>query len=227
MADIITMGGQTGGSSSLMKDLLPVVAVLGLGYVLYSMFMQPAATSGGSAGNQGANNQVNQENTPTQGSQNQNSANSPANTQPQFDTTSQNANTLNSIIHGVVGIKSSSLQPGQYTLYPGGPVQTGSGIGNLFVTTGPGTSNALFPMGPIVTTSRDTDTAEQAIILNNLVNSQASQNIQGAWWQPAKVANLPGGYNSAGSAQSNIPVGINHCKCPHPGCGPNDDWTYC
>jgi hypothetical protein len=115
--------------------------------------------------------------------------------------------------------------PGTYSTYPGGPAYSGSGLGGLFVNAGPETPTNFFPIGNVVSTSRELSAAEQAKVIMNLANS----GITNAWWTQPTITqtSTPGGVNSGGSYQSNIPVGTKHCKCPYPGCGPNDDWTYC
>lgn len=127
------------------------------------------------------------------------------------------------------------IQAGQYTV-PGvdNTVRSGSGIGNLFVNTGPDTAANFFPSGAVITTSRVLDTSEQKTVLNNLLYGEASKGITNAWWQPQTLTQTtqPGGINSAGSYQSNIPVGTKHCPCTDAlrasgVCGKNDDWYYC
>jgi hypothetical protein len=126
------------------------------------------------------------------------------------------------------------IQAGQYTV-PGvdNTVRSGSGLGNLFVNTGPGTPSNFFPSGAVITTSRVLDTREQAMVLQNLLTGKASENIRNAWWQPQTLTNPQNwGINSAGSPQSNIPSGTRHCPCTDAlrqsgVCGRNDDWYYC
>ena len=116
--------------------------------------------------------------------------------------------------------------PGTF-IVPGvqGPTQ-GYGIGGLFVTAGPSTPTNFFPLGNVISTSRDLSLAEQEKVLTNLANS----GITNAWWSPQTLTPLssgPAGINAAGSPQSNIPVGVRHCKGPGPGAPATDTWHYC
>jgi len=94
------------------------------------------------------------------------------------------------------------------------PVQ-GTGIDHLFVNTGPGTPVNLFPLGDVVSTSRDLSTSEQQTVLTNLAN----QPYLGWWSSPAQnqavanAANPNSGTNAAGTTQSNIPAGTSHTPC--------------
>ena len=112
--------------------------------------------------------------------------------------------------------------------------QQGTGIGNSFVNTGPGTPNDLFPLGDVISTSQPLSTQEQQTVLTNLAN----QPYLGWWSTPAQneavvLATNPGvGINSGGSPQSNIPGGTKHCTCTDADrangtCGPQDDWYVC
>jgi hypothetical protein len=221
MADIIQMGERAGGGSSWISELLPVGLIAVLGWVAYSVLMQPATSgaTGASGGGAGApvQNQRNQANVATQPSQNDSSNNSPANTQ--YD---QGSAPLTDTYSQALRI----LQPGQFMTGPGSPVYQGGGLGGLFVTAGPSTPTNFFPAGPVISTSQELTGPEMQKVLTNLANS----GIQNAWWTKPTITqtSTPGGLNSAASFQSDIPVGTKHCACPgHPGCGPNDDWTYC
>jgi hypothetical protein len=123
-----------------------------------------------------------------------------------------------------------------------GAVNGGSNVGTgaapivpQFVTAGPTTPTNYFPGGNgVISTSRPLTLAEQSQVMYNLQNSIASQGITNAWWQTPTLTQTtePGGINTAGSPQSNIPVGTQHCSCTAAlraagVCGLNDDWYYC
>lgn len=102
----------------------------------------------------------------------------------------------------------------------------------IFVTAGPTTPAGFSPGGQgVISTSRDVSDSEAVKVLQNLVGS----GIPNAWWsreQTITQTSQPGGVNSAGSFQSNIPVGQRHCPCTpalvaQGVCGPNDDWYNC
>jgi len=218
MVDIVQLGGgQSSGTGGLIKDLLPVVLIAGLGFLAYTILTKPSIVDP-----QGTNNQRSQDNTYTQGSQNGNSNGSnPSGSQGLISLLNPAVGQVQPIIQ-----TPARIEAGKYTVpgYPG--VYTGTGIGNLFVTTGPGTPVNLFPLGNVITTSRDLNEAEQLKVLQNLLKSE----IPNAWWSPTQTitqTSTPGGINSEGVYQSNIPVGTRHCKCPGPGCKPGDDWYYC
>ena len=106
-----------------------------------------------------------------------------------------------------------------------GPTQ-GSGIGGLFVVAGPSTPSNFFPLGNVITSDRPLDQAEQIKVLQNLANS----GIKNAWWSPQTLTPLSSGaagINSGGSPQSNIPVGVRHCRGPGPGAPSTDTWHIC
>lgn len=213
---------KSGTDTSWIKELLPVAVLAGLGYLAYSLLSQTVPTSGTGQGSTlasmggGSNlqNQQAQANVATQASQNNSSNGSPGNNQSAW----QQQMTQE--------IRTAINTPGVYVV-PGyqGP-SLGTGINNLFVEAGPATPAWFSPLGNVVTASRELSVAEQQKVLTNLMKSD----IKNAWWQPGQTltqTTQPGGLNSGSSFQSNIPVGRTHCKCPYPGCGPNDDWTYC
>ncbi len=70
--------------------------------------------------------------------------------------------------------------PGQYTNpgVTGATVFTGYGIGSLFVNTGAGFANNLFPLGDVNTVSAPINTQEQATVIKNECNEPYY-----GWWQ--------------------------------------------
>jgi len=109
------------------------------------------------------------------------------------------------------------------------PAQNMAAPQPVFIEAGPATPITYWPQGQgVITTSRPLNQAEQNQVLWNLANSQASQGITNAWWQPQTLTN-PGnwGINSQGSPQSNIAPGVRHCAGPGPGAPPTDSWHYC
>lgn len=222
MADIVYTGGaapgKTGAGSGwgdTIKEFLPIALLAGAAYLAYILLTSPST-------------QAAQQQQLGQGSMNQQALG----TVPQQQGGQQPAYQGQQQSPAVAQIGSVSAQarailntPGTYTTYPGGPAYQGSGLGGLFVNAGPQTPANFFPIGNVVTTSRELSVQEQARVLLNLQNS----GITNAWWTPPTITqtSTPGGVNSGGSYQSNIPQGTKHCKCPYPGCGPNDDWTYC
>lgn len=219
--------GQSSGSGmgEILKELLPVAVLAGMGYLAYMLLMSPgtqnsSGTGGGAGNNQ---NQQSQGNTQSQGSQNTNSYGSPGNTQ---------YGTMNT--WGGVNVTDTQIQASQQLqaiieAVPRTVAQGGYVINQApnFVTAGPTTPVTFFPgTTATISSSQNLTQAEMQEVYNNLQNS----GITNAWWSPATTitqTTQPGGINSAGSFQSNIPVGRKHCACPYPGCGPNDDWTYC
>jgi hypothetical protein len=127
---------------------------------------------------------------------------------------------------GNVPVNTSNVNPGP---------NVGTGVSPVFVEAGPATPINFWPGGQgVITSSQALTPAQQANVLWNLMNSQASQDITNAWWQPQTITqtSTPGGINSAGVYQSNIPVNTSHCPCTQALrdagiCGPNDDWYYC
>ena len=196
---IVTGGGDQGGGAgygSILKDLLPIVAVGIAAWLLLPKLQDLLSTWTGS----------------TSG-------------------TAYSAGTGSSTQAAAAANPAST--PGTYVV-PGvtSIPQQGTGISNLFVTTGQGTPVNLFPLGNVITTSRVLSTTEQQQVLANLAKNTAG--ITNAWWQPQTLTQTtqPGGINSGGSPQSNIPVGTKHCPCTpalrqNGTCGANDDWYYC
>ena len=88
--------------------------------------------------------------------------------------------------------------PGYFNRGPGTPVSLGSGIGNLFVTTGPGTPNDFFPLGNVITTSRDLTNAEQNRVIQNLPSGI------GGWWEPQTMQQPTGPFGS--NQYRNVPI---------------------
>ena len=250
MTDIVYTGGaaKTGGGTDWISTLLPVLALAGLGYLAYKMLMAPGSTNYSTTGGgnlPAGNNQVSQLNTPTQASPNDNSSVVPAAVWPGLpgivgqtpnwvtpSTTRQAIQEILQLPNNAVGL--GGLAPGSYKV-PGydeiirvGQNGTGAGygIGGLFVNAGPETPTNYFPMGPVIVTSKALDSAEQAEVLRNLSNS----GITNAWWSPVQTitqTTKPGGINSGGSFQSNIPVGTQHCAGPGPNGRASDTWHYC
>jgi hypothetical protein len=244
MADIVYTGGaapQGTGTGGLIKDLLPLVVVAGIGYLAYTLMKGGSvADVGSSNGAGGNNNQVNQPNTPTQASQNNNSwapdwtglpgISNPAT--PNWITPSVQPQQIQNVINlpnNTAGL--GGMLPGSYKV-PGYDevLRVGSGLGNLFVVAGKSTTSRdtkpFFPMGPIISVSDPIDLAEQRKVLQNLSDS----GISNAWWSPVQTitqTSKPGGINSGGSFQSNIPAGTQHCAGPGPGGRASDTWHYC
>ena len=251
MTDIVYTGGaaKTGGGTDWISTLLPVIALAGLGYLAYKMLMAPGSTSYNTQGGgnlPAGNNQVSQANTPTQTSHNDNSSIIPQavwsglpgtiGATPNWVTPSTTRQAIQEILqlpNNAVGL--GGLEPGSYKV-PGYDevIRVGGGLGNLFVAAGPNTPTNYFPMGPVISVGRpkgdpmgDVLTAEeQRKVLTNLANS----GITNAWWSPVQTITQtmkPGGINSGGSFQSNIPVGTQHCAGPGAGGRPSDTWHYC
>lgn len=211
---VIVSDGGTGSSSSSSDwiDRLLPIAVLGVAaYLVYTLLTGQGTTSGstlgatpsGSGGGGGGNGQQQQQQgTSTPG-------------QP-----------------GTATLASLINTPGTYINPPVSNVpQYGTGQGNLFVNTGPGSPNNLYPLGNVITTSTDLSTAQQNTVLANLARNTAG--ITNAWYQSPTITN-PNNYgiNSAGSPQSNLSAGVRHCPCTAAlrasgKCGPNDDWYIC
>lgn len=235
MADIVYTGGaaRQGSSGSgfgeILKDLLPVAVLAGAAYLAYVLLTgsgssNTAANNPQGSGGQGYNqNQQSQANTPTQASQNNNSNGSAGNQTGgpvQFGggvTVTDVQLKANAQLQAIIGAIPRTVAQGGYVI---------NQVPN-FVTAGPTTPASFYP-GTVATisSSQNLTGAEQAEVYQNLLNS----GISNAWWSPYTTVTQttqPGGVNSGASFQSNIPVGKKHCKCPYPGCGPNDDWTYC
>lgn len=234
MADIVYAGSAPNRSSGsgmgeILNSLLPVAVLAGMGYLAYvlltSGFGAPGASqaSGAGGGAQTGYNQQNQANTPTQASNNNNSYGSPGNYQ--YGTPNvQGGVTVTDVqiqasqqLQSIIGAIPRTVQQGGYVINQA----------PNFVTAGPTTPVTFFPgTTATISSSQNLTNQEAAEVYNNLMNS----GITNAWWSPVTTitqTTQPGGINSGGSFQSNIPVGRAHCKCPYPGCGPNDDWTYC
>jgi len=219
------------GQGSLIRDLLPVAVIGVMGYLAYTLLSGSRDIIDPS----GTNNQVSQANTRTQASQNQNSKGSVSPTRGGLVTpivATPNPADITRILQGIVTLPNigptlGGLSPGQFTA-PGysDQVYQGTGLGGLFVVAGPDTPTNFFPQGPVISVSQPVNAIEQQNILNNLLGS----GITNAWWSSVQTitqTTQPGGLNSAGVFQSNIPVGTKHCPCPGPGCKPGDDWYYC
>ncbi len=211
---VVTDGGSSGSSSQgnwsqVLKDLLPIVAVIGAAWLLWPYITQllSSLTSGTGGASTGT----------SYGTSSGSGATSPYTT----------------------AIQSAISTPGTYINPPVSttPVQ-GTGIGNLFVNTGPGTPANLFPLGDVISTSRPLTTAEQQQTLTNLAN----QPFLGWWSTPQQQltvlsatapANTTFSLNSAGNlAESNPVGGKKTCPCTAAlkasgVCGQNDDWYYC
>lgn len=220
MADIVYTGGaqpkqaQGSGFGQTVKDLLPIILVAGAGYLAYILLTSSGSGTTAQAQGQGSMNQQALGTVPQQ----------QTGQQPSYQG-QQQAPAVAQIGSVSAAARAILNTPGTYSTYPGGPAYSGTGLGGLFVNAGPETPTNFFPIGNVVSTSRELSAAEQVKVLLNLTNS----GITNAWWTAPTITqtSTPGGVNSGGSYQSNIPVGTKHCKCPYPGCGPNDDWTYC
>lgn len=214
---VVTDGGSSGSSSQgsgnwsqVLKDLLPIVAVIGAAWLLWPYITQllSSLTSGTGGASTGTSYGT--------------SFGSGASTSPY-----------------TTAIQSAISTPGTYINPPVSttPVQ-GTGIGNLFVDTGPGAPANLFPLGDVISTSRPLTTAEQQQTLTNLAN----QPFLGWWSTPQQQltvlsatapANTTFYQNSAGNlAESNPVGGKKTCPCTAAlktsgVCGQNDDWYYC
>ncbi len=164
---VVTDGGSSGSSSQgsgnwsqILKDLLPIVAVIGAAWLLWPYITQllSSLTSGTGGASTGTSYGT--------------SSGSGASTSPY-----------------TTAIQSAISTPGTYINPPVSttPVQ-GTGIGNLFVDTGPGTPANLFPLGDVISTSRPLTTAEQQQTLTNLAN----QPFLGWWSTPQQqLASYP------------------------------------
>lgn len=80
------------------------------------------------------------------------------------------------------GILALIQNAGTYVNSATGKISQGTGLGNLFVTTG-NAGNMDFPLGSVITTSRDLTTAEQTTVLQNLITSGIS-----GWWNQGSTA---------------------------------------
>ena len=86
---------------------------------------------------------------------------------------------------GGSGLQQEINTPGEYVnLGVSNTPQTGYGIGNLFVTTGPGSPTNLFPLGDVIGTSTPLSTSQQQTVLTNLENEP----YVGWWDAPQSVA---------------------------------------
>lgn len=110
------------------------------------------------------------------------------------------------------------------------------GVPSVNVSSGRDTPTNFFPGGNnvVVYSQQPTNQMIQET-MQNLVSSQATQNITNAWWQPATTtAAIGSGWvqNSQGNPQTASPGERKHCACTAAlkaagVCGPNDDWYYC
>ena len=215
MVDIIELGSgtRTGGGTDWIKDLLPVGLLLGAGYLAYLMFVQGGQSSSGTGvatGTGGGRTAAGTgDGVDYSGSGNYNSANPGPNVGTGSRTTVP------------VAAASSSYSPILGPLVT--PVTPTQGY---IAVSGPGTPTNYFPAAPAITFSRTPTAAEINETYNNLQNS----GIPNAWWstqQTITQTTQPGGINSAGSYQSDIPVGTRHCPGPGPGAPSTDTWHYC
>lgn len=218
MADIIYAQPQ-GGNKDLVGQLLPVGILAVLGYVAYrilpGLLSGAGASSVGGLGGGGG--------TPSQGT----------NTGPETGPVTAQGGYGPGVAAVYQATRSVPSVP-QPVIQPGGNILTipTAPASPVFVVAGPETPSGFFPGGQgVLSTSRAVTAAEQTKILQNLANS----GIANAWWsteQTISQTTQPGGINSAGSFQSDIPVGKRHCPCTAAlrasgVCGPNDDWYYC
>ena len=155
---VVTEGGGGSGSSQgsgnwsqILKDLLPIGIVIGAAWLLWPYITQLLSSLTSSTGG--------------------------ASTGTSYGTSSGSGATS----PYTTAIQSAISTPGTYINPPVSttPVQ-GTGIGNLFVNTGPGTPANLFPLGDVISTSRPLTTAEQQQTLTNLAN----QPFLGWWSTP-------------------------------------------
>jgi hypothetical protein len=210
-------GGTSQGSQSWFEKLMPVAVIAVAAFIIYQLWKGQGTGStdgqtslnsglgGGGGGQQQQDQQNKQQAAPQQQQQDQQ--------QPGQATLRQVINT-----------------PGTYYDPATKTVGQGTGLGGLFVEAGPSTPTNFFPLGNVVSTSRQLSQGEQEQTLRNLANS----GIKDAWWvgpapvqKTAKGETLTTGYTSQAT-----PTGRAHCVCTaalkaQGVCGPNDDWYYC
>lgn len=209
MVDIVYgLPQQQGGGESWIDKLLPIGVLAVMGYIAYRLLVGSGTTQDATWTESGGGNYQ----AAVQGQSQLPAASLQGATVP-------GADTLTNIIKGVQAGQQVIRLPSQ----PSTPI---------FVTAGPSTPAGFSPGGQgVITTSRDVTDSEAVKVLQNLVGS----GIPNAWWsreQTITQTSQPGGVNSAGSFQSNIPVGQRHCPCTpalvaQGVCGPNDDWYNC
>lgn len=145
----------TAQGTDWISTLIPVAAVLGLGYLAYRWLQQnPIINFDGRAG-------ANYGSGPSQG----------VPTGDVYNITMSPSTNPNLSKGG------APTTPGFFNTGPGTPIQQGTGIGGLFVNTGPGTPNNFFPLGNVITTSRTLTNAEQRKVIQNLPSGI------GGWWE--------------------------------------------
>ncbi len=223
MADIIYAGPQQkSGLGISLGDILPIAALGALALGAYWLFKNMNTVNG----------------TPSQGT----------NTGPQLGPATGNGGTGagTDVVNQAQGTQSYAdtlaylIQQQASNLAAASRKQvtvttTPNNVPVINVNAGKETPVTFFPTGNNVISysTQPTQTMIQETV-QNLVSGQATQNIRNAWWQTPTITQTtqPGGVNSGGSYQSNIPVGTKHCPCTAAlkasgVCGPNDDWYYC
>ena len=203
MATVIVSGdgGTSSGSGFQWEKLLPYAALIAGAYLLWPTiqnFLSGFGSTGSSSSSAGISGQ-------------------PAAT----GSTSFQGYSASGLSNPAVVTNPGAPAAQQVINLPGNPTPA------TIVTAGPGTPVSYFPGGQgVISTSRQVSAAEATLITNNLLNS----GIANAWWSPVQTitqTTQPGGINSAGSFQSNIPVGTKHCPGPGPGAPTTDTWHYC
>ena len=208
MVDIVYgLPQQQSGGDSWIDKLLPIGVLAVFGFILYKMLVGGGTstdTSGGFSGGSGGGT--------TQAAQQAQANNAAVGALP-------GASTLTDIIRG-------TPSAAQVINLPATPTQP------TFVLGGPTTPASFSPGGQgVISVSQELTTSEASKVLANL----AASGIPNAWWSPTQTiteTTTPGGINSAGSFQSNIPVGQKHCPCTAAlkaagVCRQNDDWYLC
>lgn len=221
MADIIYATPQKSGFS--LGDLVPIALIAAVGLGAYWLLKQMNGTANG---------------TPSQGT----------NTGPQVGAATDNGGSGAGVVEilskqgssgmGAISdavasaaktLAQASTKPVVVTTVPN------TNIPVLNVNAGKETPVNFFPSGNnVISYSTQPDQSMINETVNNLLHGEATQGITNAWWQAPTITQTtqPGGVNSGGSYQSNIPVGKKHCPCTAAlkaagVCGPNDDWYYC
>lgn len=240
-------GGTSQGESSWIEKLLPIAVIGVIGFIVYKLWSsqqagaatedQGGVLGGGYYGGGGSTTQQAQQDYQQQQLEQQNQrlqeqlAQQDQTVQQVQKQLQQGQLVKQQALPGNATLKQIINTPGNYMDTSTGKAGKGTGLGGLFVTAGPSTPTDYYPLGNVVTTSRDLSTAEQATTLRNLANS----GIKDAWWvgpapveKTAKGETLSQGYTS----QVTKPAGKAHCVCTaalrQQGiCGANDDWYYC
>lgn len=223
MADIIYAGPQQkSGLGISLGDILPIAALGALALSAYWLFKNMNIVNGTSS--QGTNTG------PMLGAATGNGGSGAGVTEIQTKQGSSGLSDGSAYIAQLAqNLAQASTKPVTVTNVPN------TNIPVVNVNAGQQTPTNFFPSGNnVISYSRQpTQTMIQETV-ENLVRGEATQGITNAWWQTPTITQTtqPGGVNSGGSYQSNIPVGTKHCPCTAAlkasgVCGPNDDWYYC